>query len=109
MWNLRPRDTRNTRFEKKRRATFLPLTFGVVAQLLNSIQLVVRTLRLKFRDVRPISARDARFSHTSSFVRDLDIFGPTLHGFDGRRHCALESLQYGPILVQCDFTGTVFS
>ena len=109
MWNLRPHDTRNTRFEKKMRATFFPLTFGNVRRLLNSIQLAFCTLQLKLRDKRPIYSREARFSLVSSFARVLDLFGQTLHGLDGRRHCALESLQHGPILVQCDFTGTVFS
>ena len=37
MRNLRPRDTRNTRFKKKDGQHYFPLTFGVVAQLLNSI------------------------------------------------------------------------
>ena len=40
MWNLRPRDTRDRRFKKKRRATFFALTFGVVAQLLNQLNML---------------------------------------------------------------------
>ena len=66
-------------------------------------------LRLNFRDKRPIYTRDARLSLVSLFVRDLDLFGPTLHGFDDQRHCALKSLQHGHIQVQYDFTGTAFS
>ena len=109
MWNLRPRDTRNTRFKKKRRATFIPLPFGNVVRLLNSIQLAVCTLQLNLRYKDPISALDVRSSHMSTFACNFDLFGQTLHGLDGRRHFALESLQHGPVLVQCDFTGTVFS
>ena len=109
MRNLHPHDTRDARFRKKRRTTILPSTFGVVVRLLNSIRLAVRTLQLNFREKRPIDARDARFSLVSSFVQYLDLVGPTLHYFDDQRHCALESQQHGPDLVQCDFTATVFS
>ena len=48
MWNLRPNDTRNTRFEKKWRATFFQLTLCVVVRLLNSINFAACTLRLIF-------------------------------------------------------------
>ena len=82
MWNLRPRDTRNTRFKKKRRATFIPLPFGNVVRLLNSIQLAVCTLQLKLRDKSPISAHDARFHLKSALAKVLDLFGPTLHDLD---------------------------
>ena len=82
MWNLRPRDTRNTRFKKKRRATFFLLTFGNVVRLLNSIQRFVCTLQLKLRDKRPISARDVRSSYMSTFACNLDLFGQALHGLD---------------------------
>ena len=109
MWNLRPHDTCNTRFKKKMRATFFPLTFVNVWRLLNSIQLAVCTLRLNFWDKHPINARDARFSLVSSFARVLDLAGQALHGLDGQQHYALESLQHGPVQVHRNFTGTVFS
>ena len=83
MWDLHPHDTRSTRFEKKWRATFFQLTLCVVLRLLNSIHLAFCTLRLNFRDKRPIYTRHTRFSLVSSFSRVLDLFGQALHDLDG--------------------------